>query len=51
MVMIIFVLQKKAQCKVQCLANFKRGNGDYMGTAGGLNDRSAIPASVTSFLS
>ena len=31
------------------LANFKRGNGDYMGTAGGLNDRSAIPASVTSF--
>ncbi|HVX52588.1 MAG TPA: SUMF1/EgtB/PvdO family nonheme iron enzyme, partial [Chitinophagaceae bacterium] len=31
------------------LANFKRGNGDYMGTAGGLNDRSAIPAPVTSF--
>jgi formylglycine-generating enzyme len=31
------------------LANFKRGNGDYMGTAGGLNDRSAIPAEVTSF--
>ncbi len=31
------------------LANFKRGNGDYMGTAGGLNDRSAIPAAVTSF--
>jgi formylglycine-generating enzyme required for sulfatase activity len=31
------------------LANFKRGNGDYMGTAGGLNDRSAIPSSVTSF--
>lgn len=31
------------------LANFKRGNGDYMGTPGGLNDRSAIPASVTSF--
>ena len=32
------------------LANFKRGNGDYMGTAGGLNDRSAYPAPVTSFL-
>jgi sulfatase modifying factor 1 len=31
------------------LANFKRGNGDYMGTAGGLNDRSAIPSSVNSF--
>ena len=31
------------------LANFKRGNGDYMGTAGGLNDRSAIPAPVTSY--
>jgi len=31
------------------LANFKRGNGDYMGTAGGLNDRSAIPSEVTSF--
>lgn len=31
------------------LANFKRGNGDYMGTAGGLNDRSAYPADVTSF--
>lgn len=31
------------------LANFKRGNGDYMGTAGGLNDRSAYPAEVTSF--
>lgn len=31
------------------LANFKRGNGDYMGTAGGLNDRSAIPSEVNSF--
>ena len=31
------------------LGNFKRGNGDYMGIAGGLNDRSAIPAAVTSF--
>lgn len=31
------------------LANFKRGSGDNMGVAGGLNDRSAIPAEVTSF--
>jgi gliding motility-associated lipoprotein GldJ len=31
------------------LANFKRGNGDYMGVAGGLNDRSDICAEVTSF--
>ncbi|MFL9482438.1 SUMF1/EgtB/PvdO family nonheme iron enzyme [Chitinophagaceae bacterium LWZ2-11] len=32
------------------LANFKRGNGDNMGVAGGLNDNSAIPAEVTSFI-
>ena len=31
------------------LANFKRGSGDNMGVAGGLNDRSAIPAEITSF--
>lgn len=31
------------------LANFKRGNGDYMGVAGGLNDRSDICAEVTAF--
>jgi len=31
------------------LANFKRGNGDNMGVAGGLNDNAAIPAEVTSF--
>lgn len=31
------------------LANFKRGNGDYMGTPGGLNDRSAYPSAVTAF--
>jgi sulfatase modifying factor 1 len=30
------------------LANFKRGNGDYMGTAGGLNDRAAYTAEVVS---
>ncbi len=32
------------------LANFKRGNGDYMGVAGGLNDRSAYTEKVTAFM-
>lgn len=40
---------KKGSMQGAMLANFKRGNGDYMGTAGGLNDRSAIPAKVESF--
>ncbi len=31
------------------LANFKRGNGDNMGIAGGLNDRAAIPGNIVSF--
>ena len=31
------------------LANFKRRSGDNMGTAGGLNDRAAIPGNVKSF--
>ncbi|MEP7108410.1 MAG: SUMF1/EgtB/PvdO family nonheme iron enzyme [Ferruginibacter sp.] len=31
------------------LANFKRGSGDNMGIAGGLNDRSAIPGNIKSF--
>ena len=31
------------------LANFKRGSGDNMGIAGGLNDRSAIPGSIKAF--
>jgi sulfatase modifying factor 1 len=31
------------------LANFKRGSGDNMGVAGGLNDRSAIPGDIHSF--
>jgi formylglycine-generating enzyme required for sulfatase activity len=31
------------------LANFKRGSGDLMGVAGGLNDRSAVPAPVESY--
>jgi formylglycine-generating enzyme len=32
------------------LANFKRGSGDNMGVAGGLNDNAAIPGDVTTFL-
>ena len=32
------------------LGNFKRGNGDYMGVAGGLNDRASYTASVTSYI-
>ncbi len=32
------------------LANFKRGSGDNMGVAGGLNDNAAIPGDVTSFV-
>jgi gliding motility-associated lipoprotein GldJ len=31
------------------LANFKRGNGDNMGVAGGLNDNAVYTADVTSF--
>ena len=31
------------------LVNFKRGSGDNMGVAGGLNDRAAITAPVKSF--
>lgn len=33
----------------QMLANFKRGSGDNMGVAGGLNDRASITAPVKSF--
>ena len=31
------------------VANFKRGNGDYMGVAGSLNDGSTFPAPVISY--
>lgn len=31
------------------IANFKRGEGDYMGIAGSLNDGAAFPAPVTSY--
>lgn len=33
----------------EMMANFKRGAGDMMGVAGGLNDRSAVPAPVESY--
>lgn len=32
------------------MANFKRGTGDYMGVAGGLNDNAAVPGPIESFL-
>ncbi len=31
------------------LANFKRGNGDYMGVIGGLNDNAAFPSPVNAY--
>ncbi len=31
------------------MANFKRGTGDYMGIAGGLNDNSSIPGPIEAF--
>ncbi|MCK9404518.1 MAG: SUMF1/EgtB/PvdO family nonheme iron enzyme [Chitinophagaceae bacterium] len=41
---------KKSSSQGAFLANFKRGAGDNMGVAGGLNDNAAIPAEVTSFM-
>lgn len=41
---------KKSAFQGAFLANFKRGAGDNMGVAGGLNDNAAIPAEVTSFM-
>ena len=40
---------RKGSWQGEMLANFKRGSGDLMGIAGGLNDRSAVPAPVESF--
>jgi sulfatase modifying factor 1 len=40
---------KRGAWQGRFLANFKRGNGDMMGVAGGLNDRSAIPGDIHSF--
>ena len=44
-----YVITAEVAGKVNFLANFKRGSGDNMGVAGGLNDRSAIPGNVKSF--
>jgi sulfatase modifying factor 1 len=41
---------KKSALQGAMLANFKRGAGDNMGVAGGLNDNAAIPAEVTAFM-
>ena len=41
---------KKSSFQGAFLANFKRGAGDNMGVAGGLNDNAAIPAEVTAFI-
>lgn len=41
---------KKGSVQGSFLANFKRGSGDNMGVAGGLNDNAAIPAEVNTFL-
>ena len=40
---------KKGSFQGAFLANFKRGAGDNMGVAGGLNDNAAIPAEVVSY--
>lgn len=40
---------RKGTWQGEFLANFKRGNGDVMGVAGGLNDRAAIPGGVKTF--
>ncbi|MCL6523965.1 MAG: SUMF1/EgtB/PvdO family nonheme iron enzyme [Thermoflavifilum sp.] len=41
--------QRRGNFEGQFLANFKRGLGDNMGVAGGLNDRASIPAPVKSY--
>ncbi|MFN4285347.1 MAG: SUMF1/EgtB/PvdO family nonheme iron enzyme [Lacibacter sp.] len=40
---------KNSTWQGQFLANFKRGAGDNMGVAGGLNDRSAIPGPIKAY--
>lgn len=42
--------QKRDKQQGRMLANFKRGQGDYMGIAGNLNDNAAFPAPVRSFM-
>ena len=43
------VRNSKAKDLGRMMANFVRGRGDYMGTAGDLNDKGDIPEEVTSF--
>jgi formylglycine-generating enzyme required for sulfatase activity len=43
------VRNKDEKYKGQMMANFKRGRGDNMGTAGFLNDNADIPAPVHSY--
>jgi sulfatase modifying factor 1 len=40
---------RQGEWQGQFLANFKRGSGDNMGLAGGLNDRAAIPGPIKAF--
>lgn len=40
---------KKGKSQGEFMANFKRGNGDYMGVAGGLNDNAATPGPIDAF--
>ncbi len=42
--------QKRTKDQGRMLANFKRSRGDYMGTAGNLNDNASVPAPVKSFI-
>lgn len=42
--------KKRDKYQGRMLANFKRGRGDYMGTAGNLNDNAALPGPVRSYL-
>ncbi len=41
--------QKRDKYQGKILANFKRGDGDYMGMAGNLNDHASITAPVRTF--
>jgi formylglycine-generating enzyme len=43
------VRQHEKKQRGELLANFVRGRGDYMGTAGSLNDNASIPAPVNSY--
>ncbi len=42
--------KRRTKDQGKIMANFKRGRGDYMGTAGKLNDQGNIPTNVRSYL-